>query len=458
MAKKVLMIDDDFETIWRFTDALAGRGYAVSKCADAAQAVDVFLREKPDAVLLDVKMPGRSGFEVLRDIRARDPRVCVIMLSAYSEPGTVVEALKLKADNFADKAQGSEGLLLILDKELRTKDLEAQVQRLKSGNGQGLRTIDDIIGESEGIKAVKRQIREYAEYSRDSGLTVFITGESGVGKNVVAEALHMMSDRRDKPFKHLLCSNLQSHLVESELFGYEKGAFTDAYKSKKGLIDAADGGTMFLDEIGVLPTDIQAKLLLLTETGVYFKLGAEGVSKTSEAWFITATNVDIPKAMRDGRFREDLFYRLNQAWIHVPPLRERGDDVILLAEHFVKVESEKTGRSALALPPAYTDSLLTYRWPGNVRQLQSVVRRYVKSQGQDQRIYGSGFESLAGPLETGDGDQNLKSARAKEVEAFERKRIVEALARFGGNRTKAAKWLGISRRSLMYKIKKYGLA
>jgi DNA-binding NtrC family response regulator len=457
MAKKVLMVDDDFEAIWRFTDALAGRGYAVAKCANSAQAVDVFLREKPDAVLLDVKMPGRSGFEVLKDIRARDPRVCVIMLSAYSEPGTVVEALKLKADNFADKAQGSEGLLLILDKELRTKDLEAQVLRLKSGNGRGLRTIDDIVGESEGVKAVKRQIGEYAEYSRESGLTIFVTGESGVGKNVVAEALHMQSDRRDKPFKHLLCSNLQSQLVESELFGYEKGAFTDAYKSKKGLIDAADGGTVFLDEIGVLPIDIQAKLLLLTETGVYFKLGAEGVSKTSEAWFITATNVDIPKAMREGRFRDDLFYRLNQAWIHVPPLRERGDDVILLAEHFMKVESEKTGRPPLALPPAYMDSLLTYRWPGNVRQLQSVIRRFVKSQGQDQRIYGAGFESMAAPFDPGDGDQNLKSARAKEVEAFERKRIAEALARFGGNRTKAAKWLGISRRSLMYKIKAYGL-
>ena len=451
------MVDDDLESIWRFTDVLTSQGYSVSRCADPKQAVDVFLREKPDAVLLDVKMPGRDGFEVLKDIRDRDRNVCVIMLSAYGGSSTVVEALKLKADNFADKSQDTEGLLLILEKELRTKDLEAQLRGLKRDNGHGLKCAGDIVGESEVMKAVKRQIEQYAEYAQDASMTIFITGDNGVGKNVVAEALHTQSERRAKPFKHLLCSNLQPQLVESELFGYERGAFTDAYRSKKGLIEAADGGTVFLDEIGTLTPEVQAKLLLLVDTGVYFKLGAEGVSKTSEAWFITATNLDIPKAIRESRFREDLYYRLNQAWIHVPSLRERGDDVILLAEYFIKLESEKLGKSPVALKPEYMDRLLSYRWPGNVRQLQSVIRRYVRTEGADERLYSAGFEDVSNGKESGDGAHDLKAARNEAVEGVEKKRIIDALARFGGNRTKAAKWLGISRRSLMYKIKKYGL-
>ncbi|HVP57843.1 MAG TPA: sigma 54-interacting transcriptional regulator, partial [bacterium] len=235
MAKKILMVDDELESIWRFTEVLTDRGYSVAKCPDPTQAVEMFLREKPDAVLLDVKMPGKGGFDVLREIRDRDPNVCIIMLSAYGERAAVVEALKLRADNFADKTEDVEGLLLILQKELRTKELEAQVRGLKPENGRGLKGIDDIVGESEVIKAVKRQIKQYAEYARDSSMTIFITGDNGVGKNVVAEALHTQSERRAKPFKHLLCSNLQPQLVESELFGFERGAFTDAYRSKKGL-------------------------------------------------------------------------------------------------------------------------------------------------------------------------------------------------------------------------------
>jgi transcriptional regulator with PAS, ATPase and Fis domain len=289
-------------------------------------------------------------------------------------------------------------------------------------------------------------------------MTVLITGESGVGKNVVAEALHTQSPRRAKPFKHLPCSNLQAQLVESELFGFEKGAFTDAFRSKKGLVETADGGTVFLDEIGTLSPEVQARLLLLLDTGVYFKLGAEGVSKTSDAWFITATNLDIPTAIRDGRFREDLFYRLNHAWIHVPPLRERGDDVILFAEYFIRQEAEKLGRSPVALKPDYMDRLLSFRWPGNVRQLQSAIRRYVRTDGTDERIYSAGFEDDAVGLGTADGTQSLKQVLKAAIEAVEKARIIDALARFGGNRTKAAKYLGISRRSLMYKIKKYGLA
>ncbi len=454
MAKKILMIDDDLESIWRFTEALSQRGYLVSRCADPKQAVQAFTGEKPDAVLLDVKMLGKSGLEVLKEIREKDRNVCVIMLSAYGDAQIVVEALNLGADNFAEKNHDTDKFLFIVEKELRTKDLEAQIRRLEGDNGDRLRRIDDMIGECEAIKSIKRQIREYA---LEGNLTVFITGESGVGKGVVAEALHTQSERRSKPFKQLLCPAVQSTLFESELFGYEKGAFTGADRAKKGLIEAAGGGTVFLDEIGVISTDAQAKLLLLTETGVYFKVGAEGVSKKTDAWFLTATNADVPKAIHGGTFREDLFYRLNQAWIHLPPLRDRGDDVIMLAEHFIKVESEKLGRSPVALGHGFMDMLLNYRWPGNVRQLNSVIKRYVRSGGKDVRLHSIGFDNVPEKADAESPRQNLKIKVAREIEAVEKKCIGEALARFGGNRTKAAQWLEISRRSLMYKIKKYGL-
>jgi len=456
MARKVLIVDDRLDSVLRYLDAFGSRGYAVLRCSDAKIALEIFGREKPEVVLLDVKMPGKDGLEVLKEMRDKDKsrRACIIMLSAHGETRTVVEALKLGADNFADKSYDAEKLVLVVEKELRTKDLETELMGLRAGRDGRLRNIDDIIGDSEAIKAVKRQIADYA----DGDLTVFITGENGVGKNVVAEALHSHSKRHKKPFKHLLCTAFQPTLVEMELFGCEKGAFTDAFKSKRGVIESAEDGTVFLDEIGATTPEVQSKLLLLTETGVYSKVGSEGRSQRTDAWFITATNIDIPKALQSGQLRQDLFYRLNQAWIHVPPLRQRGDDIILLAEHFIRAEAARTGCQEVMLSGKFMDMMLGYPWPGNVRQLGSVVRRYVKSGGRDVRLHSPGVDELdsqrGGP---GAFASDLKSTVRRETEAVEKKWILEALQRFGGNRTKAATWLGISRRNLMYKIKRYSL-
>lgn len=452
MTKKVLIVDDRLDTILPYLDVFASHGYAVVRCGDSAAALGVYLREKPDVVLLDVKMPGKGGLEVLREIRQKDRRVCVIMISVRGDSETVVEAIKLGADNFAEKNIASENLIFMVEKELKTKTMEAELEGLKAKDGR-LRTVDDIVGESENLKAVKRQIIEYA----DCDLTVFITGESGVGKNVVAEALHVQSRRRKKPFKHLLCSALPPTLIESELFGSEKGAFTDAYRTKRGMIDSAEDGTVFLDEIGATPPEVQAKLLLLTDTGVYSKVGSEGRSQKTDAWFLTATNVDIPKALQSGRLRQDLFYRLNQAWIHLPPLRQRGDDILLLAEHFMRLESERTGAPAPEMSQKFMGILLTYPWPGNVRELQSVIRRFAKSGGRDVRLHSGGTDDLKANGDAGGVPRDLKTAVRRATEAAERECIVEALQRFGGNRTKAAAWLGTSRRNLMYKIKHYSL-
>jgi len=453
MTRKVLIVDDRLDTVLQYLDVFALNGYAVVRCGEPATAFSVYLREKPDVVLLDVKMPGKGGLELLGEIRQKDKRVCVIMISAHGDSGTVVEAVKLGADNFVEKNYAPERLVFMVEKELKTKRMEAELEGLKAGKDGRLRTVDDIVGESENLEAVKRQIIEYA----DCDLTVFITGESGVGKNVVAEALHAHSRRRKKPFKHLLCSALPPTLIESELFGSEKGAFTDAYRTKRGMIDAAEDGTVFLDEIGATPPEVQAKLLLLTDTGVYSKVGSEGRSQKTSAWFLTATNVDIPKALQSGQLRQDLFYRLNQAWIHLPPLRQRGDDVLLLAEHFVRLEAERTGTPSPVMSQKFMDNLLSYPWPGNVRQLQSVIRRFVKSGGKDVRLHSG---SIDDPQPNGGGGRvarGLKSTVRKAAETTERECMLEALRRFGGNRTKAAAWLGISRRNLMYKIKRYSL-
>jgi len=453
MARKVLIVDDKLETVVHYVDALEARGYKVVRCGDAGAAVDAFVRERPDVVLLDLRMPGKDGLEVLKEIRERDGKSCVIMFSAHGEAGAVVEAVRLGADNFADKSYDSEKLLLVVEKEIRARELETELEKLRADKDGRLRTLGDIVGESDGIKAIRRQIVEYAE----ADFAVFLTGESGVGKNLVAEALHTSSKRRKKPWKHLLCTSFTPPLLESELFGYEKGAFTDAYRAKRGVIDAAEDGTVLLDEIGATTPEVQAKLLLLTETGVYSKVGSEGRTQRSGARFLAATNIDIPKAIQSGQMRQDLFYRLNQAWIHVPPLRERGDDVLLLAEHLIKQEAERTGGSPVQLSRKFMDQLLYYHWPGNVRQLVSAVRRYVKSGGKDIRLQDGSMPGATAEPQPGDGGSRFTDALAKAIETTERKWIVEALRRFGGNRTKAALWLGISRRNLMYKIKRYGL-
>jgi two-component system response regulator AtoC len=453
MARKVLIVDDRLETVVRYADALSGRGFSVVRCADPGSALVAFVHERPDVVLLDVKMPGKSGLELLKEIRERDGNTCIIMLSAHCDAGTIFEAVGLGADNFADKSYDADKLVLVVEKELRAKEMEAELEKLKADKDGRLRTINDIVGESEGIKAVRRQIMEHA----DAELAVFITGETGVGKNVVAEALHTQSKRRKKPFKHLLCTSFQPSLLESELFGYEKGAFTDAYRAKRGVIDGAEDGTVFLDEIGAITPEVQSKLLLLTEAGVYSKVGSEGRTQKTGAWFIAATNIDIPKAIQSGQMRQDLFYRLNQAWIHVPPLRERGDDVLLLADHFIRTESEKAGTPPLTMSRKFLDTLLYYSWDGNVRELLSVIRRYVKSGGKDVRLRGASAGGAEPEFQPDGGRFRLKGALKKTVETTEKKWIVEALQRFGGNRTKAAAWLGISRRNLMYKIKRYSL-
>ena len=454
MSKKVLVVDDRLDSLWKCADVFQDYGFRVVTCSRSDKALDIFAREEPDVVLLDIKMPGKNGFDVLKEIRRNDKHVCVIMLSAYGDAQTVVSAMKMGADNFAEKGSDPEKLLIVVEKELSRKAMAMELLSLKADMGIELASVDQIIGESEAIKKVRAQILEYA----NTDDPVLITGACGVGKDLAAGAIHYESGRRNRPFKHLLCPGIQETLFESELFGHERGSFTNAHRSTKGVIEAAGGGTVFLNEVADIPTSAQAKLLLVIETGVFMKIGGEGKMLKSDARFIAATNTDIQDALKTRRLREDLFFRLNQAWIDIPPLEERGDDVAILAEHFINTEARRRGRPTVKLSSTSIDMLLDYDWPGNVRELKGMMARVVSAGSEDvitgDALLGRHRRCRVNGSRTG---SRLKDATAAEVDAVEDRMIADALRRFGGNRKKAARWLGISYRSLMSKMKKYGL-
>jgi DNA-binding NtrC family response regulator len=453
MSKKILIVDDRLDSLLTCADLLKEHGYDVSTCSQSRRALEVFGDYKPDAVLLDVMMPGKNGFELLAEIRARDRRLPVIMLSAYGDADAVVKAMKLGADHFVDKSSDPQKILIVVEKEFSRKDMELEMATLRADRDAGPAYAADIVGESPAIEWVREQVRQLA----DSDLAVLITGPSGVGKDLVARALHYESGRRNEPFKNLLCPGTPETLFESAIFGHERGAFTGALKRKKGIIESARRGTVLLNEIVEIPSYVQAKLLVVIETGAYNRVGGEENTLTSDARFIAATNADISQALRTKRLRDDLFFRLNQATIEIPGLTERGEDVILLAEHFVREECERTGRPEIVLSERSKEVLMEYSWPGNVRQLKNLMKSIVQA-GSDDPI--SGYSALSardGGLGKDQKSVKLKDIVRRRTEEVEREKITEALSRFKGSRKKSAQYLGISYRDLMYKMKKYNL-
>jgi two-component system response regulator AtoC len=455
MERRAMVVDDDVESLWNCAAALKDGGFAVTQCSQPEEALEKFKREKPDLVLLDIRMPGKNGFELLREIRDLDLRVCIIMLSAFGDAETVVRALKGGADNFADKPLNSEELMIIVEKELRSRDLEREVRALRGMQDEGPATVKDIIGKSEATEKTRREIKMFA----DTTDVVLITGRPGVGKNLVARALHGESDRRREAFVHRHCGTFAPSIFESAIFGHRKGAFTDARYDKKGAIEAAEGGTLFLDEIGTLAPDVQAKLLLVIEGGVYSRVGDEASVERTSAKFIAATNEDIQTAVLEHRFREDLFHRLKEAWIEVPPLSERREDILPLVDHYMEIESRKYHIDPIELSAEAREMLYNHDWPANVRGLRQVLRNVVRT--GDEGVIQSSF--LRKPVITKtygisyDDCTDLRSKVNTAVEEVESNMILACLRKHEGNRRKVADHLDISYRSLLYKMKKYGL-
>ena len=451
--RKVLIVDDRFEWLCKCADLLAEHDYEVHPCRHPNKAMTVFHEFKPDAVLLDVMMPGRNGLDILKDMKAKDPWVVVIMLSGYGTAETVVKAMKLKADNFIDKNSDLSNVPIVVGKELKIKSMEIENAQLRAQQGRGVVFLKDIVGECPAMQGLKDEVRTYA----DSNLTIMLTGPPGVGKDHVASALHYESNRRDDPFKNLNLPGLPETLIESALFGHEKGAYTGAHERKQGILESAKGGTVLLNEFVDLSPRLQSKLLGVVESNVFSRVGGEGTDLVTHVRFLAATNADVNEALVTKQLREDLLWRLKQKSIRVPPLKERGEDVLLLAEYLIAKKSRELGRSAFSLSERSEEMLMGYDWPGNVRELKHYIEVAIES-GRREFLESPTFlsDDAAGPGENGHGI-TLKQKVKRVTEQVEKTEIEQALRRSGGSRKKAAAHLGMSYRDLLYKMKKYAL-
>jgi len=465
MAKEkisLLVIDDNPKVAWMLREGLSRDEYEIQAAPDGKKGIQMMIEEQPQVIILDIKLPGMNGMEVLERIRSINRRVEIIMLSGYGETKQIVKAMKLGASDFISKPFDVEEVDIVIRSVLEKSELKREVRHLRS-ELQAKSQYENFVGDSARILEIKSMIEQVA----DSELTVLIRGESGTGKEVVARALHRLSGRRDGSFVKVNCAALPKELLEAELFGHEKGAFTGAVKKKPGRFELASKGTIFLDEIGEMSPDLQAKLLQVLEHREFVRVGGVENIKV-DVRILCATHRDLETALAQGRLREDLFYRLNEITLFLPPLRERKEDIPLLVEYLLRKTCEQYNREYRPFSRSNMELLQQYDWPGNIRELENLVKQIVVRNDEDiisrvvtqrsQKQQAVTTQPLpafqVGDLETG---LSLKEATQQVVEKTEKDLIRGALQRTNWNRKRAAELLGISYRSLLYKIKEYGL-
>ncbi|HHN64778.1 MAG TPA: sigma-54-dependent Fis family transcriptional regulator [Nitrospirae bacterium] len=445
MKPRILVIED--EMIMRVTleDALTAQGYTVRSCERGQQGVDAYEETPFDLVLTDVRLPDINGLEVLRRLREIDETSVIILMTAFGTIKDAVDAMKLGAFDYITKPFSLEELGLIIKRALQVKAMREENIRLKRDLSQCF-SYPNIIGESDEMKKLFALIDRVSR--TDS--TVLLSGESGTGKELIASTIHYHSTRKDKPMIKINCGALPENLIESELFGYEKGAFTGATKRKPGRFELAHGGSIFLDEVGDLPLQTQVKLLRVLQDGTFEPLGGTE-SITVDVRIIAATNKDLHKEVKEGRFREDLYYRLSVIPLNIPPLRNRREDIPLLIEHFLKRYNSRYGKNLRFSKEAIT-TLMGYDFPGNVRELENIVERVVTlSENNPVRK-----EDLPEHITGKDGSAEAEPLSLNEVaQEAEKNHIIRILRETGGNRTRAAEILGISRKTLWEKINLY---
>jgi len=451
MPGRVLVVDDDQAMCDYLEAELVSRGFAVTTRTSARAALALLETEELDVVVTDLNLGGLDGLGLCAQVVEARPDLAVIIITAFGSLETAVATIRAGAFDFVAKPFDIEELILAVERALRQRELELEVRRLRGIIAEGKR-FDDMLGASEPM----RRLYDLIERISDSDATVLIAGESGTGKELVARALHRRGRRAAGPFVAINCAAMPESLLESELFGHAKGAFTDAKSATKGLFLEADGGTLFLDEIGDLPLTMQPKLLRALETRKVRPVGG-GAEAAFDVNLVTATNRDLEAAVAEGHFREDLFYRVNVVKLEVPPLRARAGDILLLAQHFLERFSARAGKRVVGLSSAVAKKLLAYPWPGNVRELQNCLERAVAVTRAEEIAVDDLPERVrdhrsANVLVVADDPTELVP-----LEVVERRYVLRVLEAAGGNKSVAARILGLDRKTLYRRLESYGV-
>lgn len=451
MKGKILIVDDDAAHLHMLKTLLQSYGHKAETATDGEEAVDM-VREKPfDLILMDVRMAHIGGIEALRQIKECNPAIPVIIMTAYSSVDTAVEAMKLGAYDYLTKPLNFEELQLILERAMDHLRLTTENRLLKEKMAAET-TFAEIIGSSLAM----RKVVDMARIVAPTEATVLITGESGTGKELFAKAIHVNSERAKGPLITVNCAALTETLLESELFGHEKGTFTGADRQRNGRFMQANKGTIFLDEVGEIPLPMQAKILRTIQEREIQRLGSDEVLHV-DVRIIAATNRNLAEEAKAGRFREDLYYRLNVMNIHIPPLRERAEDIPLLAHHFLGKYVEKNRKNLKGFTPAAMDMLTRAQWPGNVRELENVIERGVILAAGPYMSERDLPTTLSVESQSGSGTQPVHDLGGKTLEEIESQAILATMEQTQGNKSEAAKLLNITRTTLNNKLKKYNL-
>ncbi len=453
MPKRVLIVDDEKAIRWSLGEAMRGDGYEVDEAENGKTGIKLFRSDPADLVILDLKLPDMDGLKVLRKLKEIEQDAPVIMMTAYGEVETAVEAIKGGAYDFLLKPFQLDKMKVTISNALETSMLRSELNGIKQKERESY-DFKNFLGTSALMKEVFRKVKKIGE---SKASTILIQGESGTGKELVARSIHASSSGYNRPFLEINCAALPETLLESELFGHEKGAFTDAKYRKKGLFELAEGGTIFLDEIGEMGVTLQSRLLRVIENKTFRRVGGVKDLKVNTR-IISATNRNLKKAIEDGSFRSDLYYRLQVIPIHLPPLRERKEDIELLANHYISVFNAEFKKNVKKIDPAVAKELQRYSWPGNVRELKNVIERAILLEAEDALLP----EHI--PTEISQGDELHQDSRKEpsldtlcpmSIKEMEKLLITRTLDETSGNKSKAARILGISRQTLREKTKVY---
>ena len=449
---RVLVVDDEKLIRWSIGSRLERSGYELHSCESGERAIEEVAAWNPDLMLLDVRLPGIDGIETLRRALRVAPGLAVVMMSAHSTVDIAVAAMKDGAADFLVKPFPLQELEAVVERALSAVTLRRQITTL-SGSQTASSVLQTIVGESSAAEDLRALVVRLAAAA---GATVLIEGESGVGKEVLARAIHTAGPRAVRPFRQINCAALPEHLLESELFGHERGAFTDAHAQKRGLVEAAEGGVVFLDEIGELPAGGQAKLLQLLESKTFHRVG--GVQEMrADVRVVAASNARLEDLVTAGRFRADLFFRLNVVRVEVPPLRRRAGDIPLLVAHFIARFNREMKRTVTGVSTTAMEALQAHSWPGNIRELRNVIERalILHPNAEELRPEHLPLELVREPRETATTVHVPDGGLA--LESVERRLIQEALEKTGGNQSRAARLLGVSRDTMRYRMRKHGI-